>query len=142
MEFTNYVEPSPLPDELINSSSLDSPEKGLGLYTDSTRFLIVDDDAGMGSDADVKEASLCGDWEDEDLQESMVKLALNEGDDLVDEDWLFYQLKKAKRLKTGQFLHCLHTMVKSHFIECREAKRVCTGSQCNEQIKVYTTLLS
>ena len=114
--FANDVEPLLSPDdsnEPINSSSLDRPEKGLGLYAESTRFLIDDEDAGMGSDADVEEASLCSDWEDEDLQESMVKLALSEGDDLTDEDWLPHQLK-AKKPKIGQSLYCLTITVKSH----------------------------
>ena len=56
----------------------------------------------MESDAEVKEASLCRDWEDEGLQESMFKLALDEGDDMLDEDWLPYRLRKTKKLKTGQ----------------------------------------
>ena len=115
--FANDVEPLLSPDdlnELINFSSLDRPEKGLGLYAESTRFLIDDDDAGMGSDADIEEASLYGDWEDEDLQESMVKLALSEGDDWTDEDWVPHQLKKAKKPKIGQSLYCLSMTVKSH----------------------------
>ncbi|KAF8220677.1 hypothetical protein L208DRAFT_1332530, partial [Tricholoma matsutake] len=61
-----------------------------------------DDDAGMESDTEVKEASLCRDLEDEGLQESMFKLALDEGDDMLDEDWLPYQLRKTKKLKTEQ----------------------------------------
>ena len=43
------------------------------------------------------------DWEDEDLQERMFKLAVNEGDDPSDEDWLPYELKKKKKPKIGQF---------------------------------------
>ncbi|KAF8499998.1 hypothetical protein BU17DRAFT_72172 [Hysterangium stoloniferum] len=86
---TDDLELSLLPDGphgIINSSLLVWPEQGLGLYTDSTRFLIDNDDASMGSDAEVEEASVCRDWEEEDLQESMVKLALHEGDNLTDED--------------------------------------------------------
>jgi len=93
----NDVEHSPSPHdshEPINPSSLDRPKQALGLHIDSTRFLIGDDNAGMESDAEVEEASLCGDWEDEGLQESMFKLALDEGDDMSDEDWLPYQLRK------------------------------------------------
>jgi hypothetical protein len=116
--FANDVELLLSPDdlnELINFSSLDRPKKGLGLYAESTRSLLIDDnDAGMGSDADIEEASLCGDWEDKDLQESMVKLVLSEGDDWTDEDWVPHQLKKAKKPKISQSLYCLSMTVKSH----------------------------
>ncbi|KAF8238549.1 hypothetical protein L208DRAFT_1241989 [Tricholoma matsutake] len=99
----NDVECSPSPHdshEPINPSSLDRPEQALGLHIDSTRFLIGDDNAGMESDTEIEEASLCGDWEDEGLQESMFKLGLDDGDDMSDEDWLPYQLRKTKKLKT------------------------------------------
>ena len=85
-------------------SSSDKPERELGFHLDSTRFLINDDDAGMESDSDVKELSSGEDWEDKDLQERMFKLAVKEGDDPSDEDWLPYELKKKKKPKIGQFL--------------------------------------
>lgn len=110
----NDVECSPSPHdshEPINPSSLDRPEQALGLHIDSTRFLIGDDNAGMESDTEIEEASLCGDWEDEGLQESMFKLGLDEGDDMSDEDWLPYQLRKTKKL-----------------MEHRAAQAVCKGS--------------
>jgi len=69
-------------------SSSDKPERELGIHLDSTRFLINDDDAGMESDSDVEELSSGEDWEDKDLQERMFKLAVKEGDDPLDEDWL------------------------------------------------------
>jgi len=78
------------------------PKQELGFHLDSTRFLINDDDAGMESDSDVKELSLGEDWEDKDLQEIMFKLAVKEGDDPLDENWLPYELKK--KPKIGQFL--------------------------------------
>jgi hypothetical protein len=103
---------APLGDELESTQSdsssshefspLDEPKRELGLHLDSTRFLINDDDAGMESDTDVEELSECGEWEDDDLQESMYKLAVCEGDDPSDEDWLPYELRKKKKLRTGQ----------------------------------------
>jgi hypothetical protein len=35
----------------------------------------------------------------------MFKVAVNEGDDPSDEDWLSYKLKKKKKPKIGQFLN-------------------------------------
>ena len=103
----NDIEPASaqVPHNSHKPSSSDKPEQELGLHLDSTRFLIDDDDdAGMESDSDVEELSLGEDWEDKDLQERMFKLAVNEGDDPSDEDWLPYELKKKKKPKIGQFL--------------------------------------
>ncbi|KAM6492911.1 hypothetical protein JOM56_000864 [Amanita muscaria] len=72
-------------------------ERGLGLHFDSTRFIIDNDDAGIESDLEIEEVSLCGDWGDENLQESLIALAVNEGDDPLDEDWLPNALKKRKK---------------------------------------------
>ncbi|KAF8509123.1 hypothetical protein BU17DRAFT_70567 [Hysterangium stoloniferum] len=75
----------------------------------------------ISSYADVEEASVCGHWEEENLQESMVKLALKEGDNLRDEDWLPYQLKRAKKLKTNQpkeYMRGPDVMSKSKCTQC------------------------
>ena len=103
----NDIEPAgaQVPRNSHDPSSSDKPERELGLHLDSTRFLINDDDAGMESDSDVEELSSGEDWDDEDLQERMFKLAMNEGDDPSDEDWLPYELKKKKKPKIGQFLN-------------------------------------
>lgn len=92
---TNDAEP---PD----SSLLDRPKQELALNSD-TNTVIGGEDAGKESIAEVEEAPSCGDWENGGMQEGMVKLAVNGGDDLRDEDWLPYQLKNTKRLETGQF---------------------------------------
>ncbi|KIL62132.1 hypothetical protein M378DRAFT_25765 [Amanita muscaria Koide BX008] len=68
-----------------------------GLHFDSTRLMIDDDNAGIGS-KEVEEASLRRrDWGDRNLQESSIALAVNEGDD---EGWLPNALKKRKRPRT------------------------------------------
>ncbi|KAF8237057.1 hypothetical protein L208DRAFT_1249400, partial [Tricholoma matsutake] len=72
----------------------------LGLYFDSTRFIIDDADAGIESDLEVDELSLHGDWGDGDLQESLIQLAVEAGDNPLDEDWLPYELKKKKKPRT------------------------------------------
>ena len=82
----------------------DTPEWELGLHFDSTRFIINDDDAGIESDLEVEEASLCRDWGDKNLQEGLIELAVNKGDDPLDEDWLPYALKKRKKPRIGESL--------------------------------------
>jgi hypothetical protein len=73
------------------------------LYFDSTRFIIDDENAGIESDSefedDFDELPLCEDWENEDLQESLIRMAVNEGDNPLDENWLPDWLKMKKRKK-------------------------------------------
>jgi hypothetical protein len=80
------------------------------LYFDSTRFIIDDENAGIESDLELKvndsELSLCGDWGDEDLQESLIQMAVNEGDNILDESWLPYELKLKKKKPRNGELQC------------------------------------
>ena len=115
------VEPLQPPCDHINPAS---PERELGLHLDSTRYIIDGDGAGFESDSDVEELSLCGDWDDEELQESMFKLAVEEGDDPSDEGWLPDQLKRKKRRRTGEFRQWSSVIVDSHLKKYRAAKRV------------------
>lgn len=95
--------------ENSDSSTPDIPEWELGLYFDSTRFIIDDADAGIESDLEVDELSLHGDWGDGDLQESLIQLAVEAGDNPLDEDWLPYELKKKKKPRTGESFQILST---------------------------------
>jgi hypothetical protein len=89
--------------ENSDPSTPDILEQELGLYFDSTRFNIDDNDAGIESDLEVDELSLHGDWEDGDLQESLIQLAVDAGDNPLDEYWLPYELKKKKKKpRTGE----------------------------------------
>ena len=72
------------------------------MYYDSTRFIIDDNNAGIESDLEFDELSLHGDWGDGDLQESLIQLAVNAGDNPLDEDWLPYDLKEKKKPRTGE----------------------------------------
>jgi hypothetical protein len=78
-------------------------ESGLGLHFDSVRIVSHEEHmAGDESDLEIEELSECGDWVDEDLQKTMYELAVKEGDDPSDEDWLSAELMKRKRQNTGQ----------------------------------------
>lgn len=55
---------------------------------------------GMG----VEEESSRGDWGDENLQDGSITLAVNEGNDPLDGDWLPYALTKSKKRRTGESL--------------------------------------
>lgn len=62
---------------------------------------------GWDSDSEMEQESECEpDWEDDTLCERMVDLAMNEGDNLHDEDWLPRNLKRKRRKTTG-LLHDL-----------------------------------
>ena len=95
-----------------HSSTPDIPEQELGLYFDSTRFIIDNENAAIESDLEleVEELSLCGDWGDEDLQENLIQMAVNDGDSPLDENWLPYgwyglKMKKKPRISELQIIH-------------------------------------
>ncbi|KAF9461685.1 hypothetical protein BDZ94DRAFT_1310317, partial [Collybia nuda] len=69
----------------------------LHMYLDSTRFIIADDDDGFESNSDLEEGEEGEDWETKDLQERLVNLAKEQGDDPTDEDWLPRELRKKKQ---------------------------------------------
>ena len=127
---------APTDDSYENSdsdpSTPDIPEQELGLYFDSTKFIIDDENAGIESDLEVEvdELSLCGDWGDENLQESLIRMAVNEGDNPLDENWLPYGLKIKKKPRTGE-LQSLSTK-KFHLTNHRAAQSICKGPRCNE----------
>ncbi|KAF8799441.1 hypothetical protein BYT27DRAFT_7120825, partial [Phlegmacium glaucopus] len=56
----------------LDPSTTNTLEPGLGLYFESTIFIINDNDAGLESDLEIEEASSCGDWGDENLQEILI----------------------------------------------------------------------
>ena len=78
-----------------------SEAASVGVYFDSTRLIIDEDDAGCESDLDVDDIFECEDWEDEGLRDNMYLLAVREGDDPSDEDWLPPGLHTKKKLKTS-----------------------------------------
>ena len=72
-----------------------------------------DSDDGEPDEQDGEEADmeleakidcLCADssWDADDLQERLVDMAMAEGDDPSDEDWLLYKLRKKKKQKIGE----------------------------------------
>jgi hypothetical protein len=73
--------------------------------------------AGDESDLEIEELSECGDWVDEDLQKTMYELAVKEGDDPSDEDWLSAELMKRKRQNTGQSWHISLINITNHGAE-------------------------
>jgi hypothetical protein len=93
---------NPVPIRSRESRPHDDPEADLGIYFDSARLVIDDDDDGMVSEPDLEELQEFGEWDDEELQERMYMLAVEEGDDPSDENWVPPQLKK-KRRRTGVY---------------------------------------
>jgi hypothetical protein len=121
-----------------HSSTPDIPEleRELGLYFDSTRFIIDNENAAIESDLEleVDELSLCGDWGDEDLQENLIQMAVNEGDDPLDENWLPYGLKMKKRSRIGELQSSFtkKSHLTNHTASGRAAQILRKGPRCNE----------
>ncbi|KAF8720227.1 hypothetical protein AX14_011127 [Amanita brunnescens Koide BX004] len=76
---------------------------------------------GMG----VEEESSRGDWGDENLQDGSITLAVNEGNDPLDGDWLPYALTKSKKRRTERpkvYAKGPDIMSKSKRTQCRYRK--------------------
>ena len=118
---------APTDDSHENSdpSTSDIPERELGLYFDSAKFIFDNENAGIESDLEIDELSSCGDWGDEDLQESLIRMAANEGDNPSDENWLPYGLRKKKKPRTGEFQSS--STKKFHLTNHRAAQSICKG---------------
>lgn len=56
-----------------------------------------DDDVDLEQEIDEFDADEC--WEQDELQEKLLDMAVGAGDDLRDEDWLPYELPKKRRQK-------------------------------------------
>jgi hypothetical protein len=109
----SLVTPAPVPETAVENLDLshDSRESSpddhydVGMYFDSTRPIVGNDDAGCESDIDVDEVFESKEWEDEELRDNMCLLAVQEGDDPSDEDWFPPGLRRKKKQKIGEFLY-------------------------------------
>lgn len=107
----SLVTPTPVPETAVENLNLshlhDSRESSpdgynVGMYFDSTRPIVGNDDAGCESDLDVDEVFESEEWEDEELRDNMSLLAVQEGDDPSDEDWFPPGLRRRKKQKMGE----------------------------------------
>ena len=100
-----YADPVPAS---VPSENPSEDERDVGQHFDSLRFMFDDENEGESIDGNVEELSSddLSDWDGDELRERLYRLAVREGDDPSDKDWLPSCLeRKRKRMKHGKFLN-------------------------------------